>query len=139
MSIGEKLMKDPRYAAQIEAQCGKDHARDVKKMVNGGFGRRAATRTKDSTGWIHPSKLQAGVTDRLRLDAAAVIPEVSIPLSQRPRDRIRLDCLVIKEVHEDGTFTGYFADPKGHLEEKWKQKARRFADLYGTPILLIKK
>lgn len=102
-------------------------------------GRKAAIKTPDATGWIHPSRHQAAVTDRLRDGAVAVIPEVSIPLSQRKRDRIRLDCLVIESVGEDGRFTGYFADPKGHMEEAWKQKARRFADTYGVPVLVIKK
>ena len=137
MSIESKLRADPRYAAQLAAH--DERATSARTDPKDKKGRRAARPTYDSTGWLHPSKLQANVTDDLRGKAVTVIPEVSIPLSQRPRDRIRLDALVIDEVLENGRFVGHFSEAKGFTECSWLQKARRFADIYGLPIQIIKE
>ncbi len=95
--------------------------------------------THDSQGVLHPSKLQARVTDRLRCAALAVIPEVSMPLSERPRDRIRIDALVILRVLPDGEFIGKFVEVKGVDLGEGKQKRRRFEDRYGIQIEVIRK
>jgi hypothetical protein len=95
--------------------------------------------TEDAQGWKHPSKLQARVTDCLRASCKAVIPEVSIPLSPRPKDRIRIDALVITDIEPDGSFSGYFAEIKGMDLGEGKQKRRRFEDAYGVSITLIRK
>lgn len=93
--------------------------------------------TYDSQGRLHPSKKQARITDEYRLTHLAVIPEVSMPLSHRNGDRIRVDMLVVHKILDDGTFIGEFVDPKGHLTDTWKQKMRRFEDAYGLTITLV--
>ncbi len=95
--------------------------------------------TADGEGRVHPSKLQARVTDRIRGDAVAVIPEVSMPLSTRKNDRIRIDCLVIEAVNEDGSFRGRFVEVKGKDLGEGKQKRRRFEDAYGIPVEVVTK
>ena len=98
-----------------------------------------AIRTPDATGRVHPSKLQARVADQLRLGAHAVIDEVSMPLSERPADRIRIDFLVIHEVNPDGTFRGEFVEAKGQDLGEGKQKRRRFEDRNRVPIRVIRR
>lgn len=90
--------------------------------------------TEDAQGRVHPSKLQARITDRLRGEYLAVIPEVSMPLSERKNDRIRVDCLVIQEELTDGFFIGKFIEIKGRDLGEGKQKRRRFEDAYGVQI-----
>lgn len=99
-----------------------------------------AVPTADSTKRRHPSKLQATVTDRIRGEGKIVIPEVSIPLSERKADRIRIDCLVIEGLDEaTGTFHGRFVEIKGLDLGEGKQKRRRFEDTYGIRIEVIRK
>lgn len=95
--------------------------------------------TADSTGRVHPSKLQARITDRLRGEYLTVIPEVSIPLSDRQRDRIRIDAMAIIKVNDDGSFVGRMIEIKGKDLGEGKQKRRRFEDEYGIPIEVLKK
>jgi hypothetical protein len=116
----------PRIQAAIRAKAG------LK-----GRNKYNAVPTPDSEGRVHPSRLQATVTDRLRAGAHAVIPEVSIPLSPRPADRIRIDALVILSVHPDGSFVGRFVEVKGLDIGAGKQKRRRFEDVYGVDIEVI--
>jgi len=98
-------------------------------------GKYNARPTADAEGRVHPSALQARVTDRLRHGAVAVVPEVSMPLSARKNDRIRIDCLVVHEVLEDGArFVGEFVEVKGVDLGEGKQKRRRFEDLYQVNI-----
>jgi hypothetical protein len=134
------------HRAQAAAKMAQPETVKARASEDGkiaGKGRSAAVKTADSTGWIHPSKLQAHVTDDLRADAHSVIPEISIPLSQRPRDRIRLDGLIIEEMLDDparpGRFIAYIGEAKGWTERTWLQKARRFTDTYRVPINVIKK
>lgn len=98
-----------------------------------------AVPTADSTGRVHPSKLQARITDRLRGEYLTVIPEVSIPLSDRQRDRIRIDAMAIIKVNDDGSFVGRMIEIKGKDLGEGKQKRRRFEDEYGIPIEVLKK
>jgi hypothetical protein len=112
---------------------------EVSRPARKRSGKYNATPTQDKTGRVHPSKLQARVTDRLRANAKAVIPEVSIPLSARSNDRIRIDALVIVATHTDGTFTGRFVEIKGMDLPTGVQKRRRFEDAYGVEIQVIKK
>jgi len=103
-------------------------------------GKYNARPTADAEGRVHPSALQARVTDRLRHGAVAVVPEVSMPLSARKNDRIRIDCLVIHEVLEDGArFVGEFVEVKGVDLGEGKQKRRRFEDAFGVTITIERK
>ena len=103
-----------------------------------------AVRTIDSAGFEHPSKLQAKVTSDYRTLAQigqirSVMTEVSIPLSLRKKDRIRIDLCVVHEILPDGRFIGEFVDAKGMDLAAGIQKRRRFEDAYGIPIEVIRK
>ena len=98
-----------------------------------------AVPTADAEGRVHPSKLQAMVTDRLRAGGSIVIPEVSIPLSERPRDRIRIDALEIESILPDGYFCGRFVEIKGFDTQAGIQKRRRFEDRFGLKIEVIRR
>lgn len=89
--------------------------------------------TADSTGRVHPSKLQARVAERLAGEGV-VLHEVSIPLSTRKADRIRIDALVILETFADGTFRGQWVEAKGKDLGEGKQKRRRFEDMTGCKM-----
>jgi len=109
--------------------------------------------TPDSEGRIHPSKLQAAVTDRLRAEGWKVIPEVSMPLSERAKDRIRIDALVIEPkphymgMGEPKAYLARFVEIKardkktGEIKDHAvsKQKRRRFSDRYGITIEVVTK
>ena len=109
-----------------------------QRLVQGAAGRKYLNcPTEDGCGFRHPSKLQARVTDALRARAKAVITEVSVPLSPRANDRIRIDALVIESVREDGSFIGRFVEVKGCDLAAGVQKRRRFEDRYGVPIRVV--
>lgn len=95
--------------------------------------------TVDTGGRLCDSRLEARVADRLRSLSVALIQQVSIPLSTRPRDRMVLDFLIIEAINPDGSFRGRFADAKGMTTKDWTQKRRRFEDGYGLKIEEIKK
>ena len=130
----------PRYRAQAEAQL-LDYVDDKIKRDNDKIARNKynAIATADATGHVHPSRLQADVTHRLREAARAVICEVSMPLSSRKNDRIRIDALQVIEINEDGTFVGRFVEAKSRDLDAGKQRRRRFEDAYGLQILVIKR
>jgi hypothetical protein len=123
--LGKRIMARPEVVPQMKPRVAKNKYHAVP--------------TADAQGRVHPSKLQARVTDRLRVAYRAVIPEVSIPLSERPDDRIRIDALVIERVIDDGFFIGRFIEIKGKDLPAGIQKRRRFEDLYGLKIEVIRK
>lgn len=128
--LGQKLLRQGRVKPE-----------DFRPAVAAPKGNKNhAVPTADSTGRVHPSKLQARVTDRERALNPAVIPEVSVPLSTRSRDRMKIDLLIVEVIEPDGLhFRGRFADPKGQVSRDWEQRRRRFLDLYGLNIEIIKK
>ena len=132
----EILRRNPKFAAQIDEA----KAAGARGASADGRPKYGNIPTADSQGRVHPSRLQARVTDRLRLEGAvAVIPEISMPLSVRPNDRIRIDALAILKIDENGFFLGRFVEIKGMDLPAGIQKRRRFEDAYGVKILVIKK
>lgn len=131
-----KITPDSELGRKLIAQ-GKLSPDDFKKPVKPGKWRNVPT--EDAQGRVHPSKLQARITDRLRNEYMAVIPEVSMPLSERKNDRIRIDCLVIQEELTGGFFIGKFIEIKGRDLGEGKQKRRRFEDTYLIPIEVVTK
>ena len=88
----------------------------------------------DETGQAFDSKHERKVHHAEAANAVAVIPQVSMPLGPAEGgkvQRIRVDMLVIREVHEDGTFTGEFVDAKGMATDTAKTKRNWFQQLYG--------
>ena len=136
--LEEKIRRDPRYAEQlaaIERESAARHSPDPEVKP----AKYRNVKTMDSGGRLCDSRLEARMSDRLRLDMPAVLQQVSIPLSSRPRDRMILDFLVVEEFLPNGRFIGYFADAKGLTTKDWTQKQRRFEDAYGLKIIVIKK
>ena len=88
----------------------------------------------EANGRTYDSKLEAKVAGQI----GPHIPQVSVPIGIGNR-RLRLDFLVILEIHPDGSFTGKFADAKGIETDAWKIKAEAFKQAYGLEIEVIKK
>lgn len=95
--------------------------------------------TADSTGRVHPSKLQATWTDRLRAAYLAVIPEVTMPIEHDGSDNIRMDVLAIERVNDDGSFVGRMIEIKGRDLPEGKKKRARFERQYGVPVTVLRK
>ncbi len=97
---------------------------------------------QDKDGRKFDSKKERAIQGLLEMDPdnAAVLRQVSIIVSDGAKPvRMRLDHLVITEVHKDGSFCAYFADTKGmEPTQGWKDKVKMLENSTGLKVKVLR-